>query len=439
MRTTITKIIGLAVLFAGSAFAQLINPSTQVRWNALTYSGSPAATFTSCDPTPTSGNAGQPYLDISVTPNVEYVCGADGWAIRGTSLNGQNGPQTLLGDSTIAFTANGTNQITAHVIGVQPYAAGAAFANQYNYNFTTTASLAPVGTCASGATSCTFVSTVGFPPIGCGAFYQYSDNRCWTANNTTTGVLSGLTQFLGSTSANHVATNDGFIGIAQSSGFQTLTSTTGTVVFSNGWVEIGGSHPLAPYRIDQTLFVANGLNSPYQPIFAGNVTVGQGQTGTTASPIYSPSLTQLATSTYADLIGYNGGSSVTQTFVVHAATGAAYFSSLFSAGKAVCTSDGTNCLPKPYTYTNLTISAGTATGFNCSAGPSFTYAGASFGSGSTGVYTSTSVPSTVAGWSTGTLRVEVTNTGTQFQLSICNSTSTSVSYGAMGYNFTEIP
>lgn len=94
-------ILGLVMIFCEAAQAQQqINPVTQIRWPLITGAGTPAATGAVCSAT----HYGQPYQDISVTPNVAYTCGTDGWAVRGgavssgvSSINGSTGAFTFTG------------------------------------------------------------------------------------------------------------------------------------------------------------------------------------------------------------------------------------------------------------------------------------------------------------------------------------------------------
>ena len=53
-----------------------IDPTTQIWWPWATGSGAPTA---SC----TTAKYGQPYTDVAANPNVNYTCGAHGWAVTG--------------------------------------------------------------------------------------------------------------------------------------------------------------------------------------------------------------------------------------------------------------------------------------------------------------------------------------------------------------------
>lgn len=99
------KLLLLLALFPLSAFAQQINPATQINWPLVTGTAAPTA---SC----TSTNYGQPYLDLSTF--VQYLCGTSGWSQISTLFqhNGTNlADQNLLNfnDTTPAAPSGSTN------------------------------------------------------------------------------------------------------------------------------------------------------------------------------------------------------------------------------------------------------------------------------------------------------------------------------------------
>ena len=72
-------LISLILCICSSLLAQqVINPTTQVNWPLITGTGAPAGSCTSL-------NYGQPYQNLSASPNTYYTCGSDGWAVRGNS------------------------------------------------------------------------------------------------------------------------------------------------------------------------------------------------------------------------------------------------------------------------------------------------------------------------------------------------------------------
>ncbi len=84
-------------LASGAAMGQGVNPNQGINWPQATGSGAPT---TSC----TSAIYGRLYTDRSVTPNMFYTCGSDGWQVR----TGPAGPQGPPGP-TVTFQTNGAN------------------------------------------------------------------------------------------------------------------------------------------------------------------------------------------------------------------------------------------------------------------------------------------------------------------------------------------
>ncbi len=84
----ISALLALATV-AAHAVTQLNlgYPNPQVNWPTIVGSGTPTALSIPCG----SLEYGMPFLNIAVTPNTYYVCGADGWVIRGGSGGGTPG------------------------------------------------------------------------------------------------------------------------------------------------------------------------------------------------------------------------------------------------------------------------------------------------------------------------------------------------------------
>lgn len=110
-----------ACLQAQLAAQQPINAKNQINWVPVTGSGEPGPPAFVCD----AKHYGQPYLDISVTPNVAYTCGSDGWAVRGgggsgtvnSGTAGQAAVYPIDGTSvqggTLGLSGGGTGAVTA--------------------------------------------------------------------------------------------------------------------------------------------------------------------------------------------------------------------------------------------------------------------------------------------------------------------------------------
>jgi hypothetical protein len=95
-----------ALAICGAAMGQQkTNPNTGINWPLATGHGAPTSACT-------SANYFQPYQDQSVTPNVDYTCGNDGWKIRGgpagpAGPQGPPGTSNLLGTQGTANVSNG--------------------------------------------------------------------------------------------------------------------------------------------------------------------------------------------------------------------------------------------------------------------------------------------------------------------------------------------
>ena len=120
-------LVGLANILAMGQTQ--INPHTQIKWPALTGSGSPPALSVGCS----SLNYGEPYTDISVTPNIQYECGTGGWFIV-SNVNGKaispssilvtgslpvSVPSGLYGYGSLGY--NDSNTIQAYAASVNNY------------------------------------------------------------------------------------------------------------------------------------------------------------------------------------------------------------------------------------------------------------------------------------------------------------------------------
>lgn len=83
MRKDFTKVLStlLTLVFLCGchvAAQSKINPAIQINWPFVTGIGNPTSQSLACNAT----NYGQPYQDISVTPNVSYTCGTTGWQVN---------------------------------------------------------------------------------------------------------------------------------------------------------------------------------------------------------------------------------------------------------------------------------------------------------------------------------------------------------------------
>ena len=98
--------------------AQRINPAQQINWPQATGSGAPTAPTWPCAP----ANYGQPYTDVAPNPNVNYTCGAHGWAVTGAGAgSGCLGGNTIANGCTAGTTKQGaaTNIVDDSVINPQ--------------------------------------------------------------------------------------------------------------------------------------------------------------------------------------------------------------------------------------------------------------------------------------------------------------------------------
>jgi hypothetical protein len=75
-----SALCSLILLFSASALGQ-VNPATNIVWPQVTGHGAPGSPDFICSPL----SYGMPYLNLDVLPNAYYVCGDDGWVIRGGS------------------------------------------------------------------------------------------------------------------------------------------------------------------------------------------------------------------------------------------------------------------------------------------------------------------------------------------------------------------
>jgi hypothetical protein len=107
MRALVVVCLLLVLIGVGHA-QQTINPTTQITWPLITGSGTPTGLGFSC----TSIDYGQPFQDTSVTPNVYYTCGTDGWQIRGGSFPGWSATGT--GTSQVVTAPGAFDAYTLH-------------------------------------------------------------------------------------------------------------------------------------------------------------------------------------------------------------------------------------------------------------------------------------------------------------------------------------
>lgn len=88
--STATVVLIVTVLGLAVGRAQQVNPKSDVKWPLLGGSATPTSLGLSC----TSANYGQPFHNVSVTPNTHYLCGTDGWELQnlpGVESDGSNG------------------------------------------------------------------------------------------------------------------------------------------------------------------------------------------------------------------------------------------------------------------------------------------------------------------------------------------------------------
>lgn len=281
------------------------------------------------------GNNAVTILDERVSNLVPYTWNGTDYVAGGFGSNtsfagltsGQNTTASMIVGTGANLDYTGGGTIDANLVNGMPApGAGPGFASQFNPGFTTQDSLTPSVAVGLADTVITFPSTTGWPAQG-EASWQDSGGEAFTWTGNTGTQLTGVTRGAnGTVPANHDTAH--FVQGWVSSVALNTQSTPSFIWFNNGWYESGSTVPLANYRIEAPIFAAGGLMSPYAPIFAEQVTVGN-----IYDPVHGICNPQAETVTSGTTTWYNGvtgpGCMRTPTATVTASTGAATFASLY--------------------------------------------------------------------------------------------------------------
>jgi hypothetical protein len=223
-----------------------VNAKTNVRWPPITGNGVPTGT---CG----VAQYGMPYQDLSVTPNVWYTCGTDGWRVRGGGTGGGGGGGSLILLGTYTASGAGTLNLTARTA---PGRGGPLFQGDFtNYRF--------------------IISGVTFAPATNDLQMLFSTNAGSTWDTTSTYYSTLSYSYSTSTGGNNSCTNtvNGFgfscssvpytSGTAMTADFDlfTPTSTTASKMMS-GFVTTN--------RTDVSSFIKQTQGWEYQNVNAVN-------------------------------------------------------------------------------------------------------------------------------------------------------------------------